>query len=58
MKTKRLLLKEALHIQMTPAGECFNRDRGLELPDLWIATLRQLQGGASSGRPLTSHDVS
>ena len=26
-----LLLKEALHIQMTPAEEHFNRDRGLEI---------------------------
>ena len=25
-RPKELLLKEALHIQMTPAEECFNRD--------------------------------
>ena len=54
---KELLLKEALHIQMTPAEERFNRDEGLELPDCWTATLRRLRGGAGSGQPLTSHDV-
>ena len=30
-----VLLKEALHIQMTPAEERFNRDRGLEIPGCW-----------------------
>ena len=54
---KELLLKEALHIQMTPAEERFNRDAGLELPGCWTATLRRLQGGAGSGRPLTSRDI-
>ena len=28
----KLQLKEALHMQMTPAEECFNQDRGLEIP--------------------------
>ena len=56
-RPKELLLKEALHIQMTPAEERFNRDAGLELPGCWTATLRRLQGGAGSGRPLTSRDV-
>jgi len=28
----KLLHKEALHMQMTPAEECFNKDRGLEIP--------------------------
>jgi len=27
---RELLLKEALHFQMTPVKECFNRDRGLD----------------------------
>ena len=39
-RPKELLLKEALHIQMTPAGQRFNRDVGLELPNCWTATLR------------------
>ena len=56
-RPKELLLKEALHIQMTPAEERFNRDGGLELPSCWMATLRRLEGGASSGQPLTSHNV-
>ena len=50
-RPKELLLKEAFHIQMTPAKECFNRDGGLELPNCWTITLRRLWGGASSGRP-------
>ena len=32
-RPKELLLKEALHIQTTPAEERFNRDGGLELLD-------------------------
>ena len=44
---KELLLKEALHIQMAQAEECFNHDRGLELPDCWMTTLRRLEGGAN-----------
>ena len=32
-----LLLKEAIHIQMTPAEERLNRDTGLELLDAgWL----------------------
>ena len=42
---QELLLKEALHIQMTPSEECFNRDGGLEVPGCWIAVMRR-QGGA------------
>ena len=49
-----LLLKEALHIQMTPAEDRFNRDGGVELPGCWIATLKSLGGGAGSRRPTTS----
>jgi len=36
-----LLLKEALHIQMTPAEECFNWDKGLEILGSWITLVRQ-----------------
>ena len=38
---RELLLKEAIHIQMTPAEECLNRDTGLELPGCWVAALRR-----------------
>ena len=31
-KGQELLMKEALHIQVTPSEECFNRDEGLEVP--------------------------
>ena len=34
---QELLLKEALHIQMTPSEERFNRGEGLEVPGCWIA---------------------
>ena len=40
-----LLVKEALHIQMTPSAERFNGDEGLEVPGCWIAVMRR-QGGA------------
>ena len=33
------------------------RHGGLELCDCWMATLRRVKGGASSGRTLTSRDV-
>ena len=34
---QELLVKEALHIQMTPAEERFNWDGGLEVPGCWTA---------------------
>ena len=40
------MLKEAVHIQITPADERFNRDGGLELPGCWIAALKTLGAGA------------
>ena len=39
-----LLLKEALHIQMTPAEECFNWDKRLEIPGSWITLVRGQEG--------------
>jgi len=52
-----LLLKEALHIQMTPAEECFNRDKGLEIPGCWTA-LMKIQGGRDGLHQLfTSVDI-
>ena len=46
-----LLLKEAIHIQMTPAEDRFNRDGGVELPGCRIAALRRLGGGVDQRRP-------
>ena len=34
-RRQELLAKEALHIQMTPTEECFNRDEELEVPGCW-----------------------
>ena len=42
-KRIELLIKEALHIAMIPDGACLNRDKGLELPDCWLSTIRTLQ---------------
>ena len=42
---QELLVKKALHIQMTPVEECFNRDGGLEVPGCWTTVMRR-QGGA------------
>ena len=44
---QELLMKEALHIQMTPSEERFNRDGGLEVPGCWTAVMRR-QGGRSN----------
>ena len=46
----RLLVKEALCIQRTPANHRLNRDGGYELPGCWIATMKKLGGGANTGR--------
>jgi len=44
-----LLLKEALHVQMTPEEERFYRDRGLEIPGCRNALMRRQEGrGAGS----------
>ena len=38
-RRRELSIKEALHIQLTPEQQRFNRDVGLELLDCWVATL-------------------
>ena len=53
---QELLVKEALHIQMTPVEERFNRD-GLEVPGCWTAVMRRQGGRSNPHRPLTSNDV-
>ena len=54
---RELLLKEAIHIQMTPAEERLNRDAGLELPRCWVAALRR-QEGTTNRAGLTPTDRS
>ena len=46
----QLKVKEALHIQNTPANNSLNRDGGYELPGCWIATMKKLGGGVKSSR--------
>ena len=41
---QELLLKEALHIQMTTAEERFNQDGGLEVLGCWTAVMRRQEG--------------
>ena len=36
-----LRLKEAFSIQLTPEGERFNRDEGMELPGCWQEPIRE-----------------
>ena len=43
----QLKVKEALHIERTPANTRLNRDGGYELPGCWIATMKKLGGGAN-----------
>ena len=50
-------MKEALHIQMTPSEEGFNRDGGLEVPGYWTTVMRRQGGRNNPHRPLTSNDV-
>ncbi len=38
-KNRELNIKEALHIQMTPDHNKFNRNIGLELPGCWLSML-------------------
>ena len=54
---QELLLKEALHVQMTPVEERFNRDGGLEVPGCWTAVMRRQGGRSNPHQPLTSNDV-
>ena len=51
---QELLVKEALHIQMTLSEERFNQDGGLEVPGCWIAVMRRQGGRSNPHQPLTS----
>ena len=41
---QELLVKEALHIRMTPSEERFNRDGGLEVPGYWTSVMSSQEG--------------
>ena len=43
----QLKVKEALHIERTPANNSLNRDGGYKLPGCWIATMKK-QGGEAT----------
>ena len=40
-REQELLVKEALHIQMTTSDEHFNEDGGLEVPGCWTAVMKR-----------------
>ena len=46
-RPEELLLKEAIHIQGTPARECLNRDGGKGIPRSWTAALKCSEGVAN-----------
>ena len=46
-RPEELLLKEAIHIQGTPTGECLNRDGGKGIPRCWMAALKRSEGTAN-----------
>ena len=50
----QLKVKEALHIERTPANTRLNRDGGYELPGCWITTMKKLGGGANRTGASTS----
>ena len=49
----QLKVKEALHIQTTPANNSLNKDGGYELPGCWIATMKKLGGRVNSNHAST-----
>ena len=51
---QELLVKEALHIQMTPLKKCFNRDGGLEVPGCWTSDEAE---SSNLHQPLPSNDM-
>ena len=54
---QELLVKEALHIQMTPSEERFNRDGGPEVSGCWTVVMRRQGGRSNPHQLLTSNDV-
>ena len=46
-RPEKFLLKEAIHIQRTPAGECLNRDGGKGSPKCWMTALKCNEGAAN-----------
>jgi len=54
---QELLVKETLHIQMTPVEECFNQDGGLEVPGCWTTVMKRQGERSNPHRPLISNDM-
>ena len=54
---QNLLVKEALHIQMTTSKEHFNGDGGLEVPGCWTVVMRRQEEKSNPHRPLTSNGM-
>ena len=57
----QLKVKEALHIERTPANNRLNQDGDYELPGCWITTMKKLGDGgncASANRAGTSASAS
>ena len=48
---RKLLLKEAIHIQITPVEEYLNSDTGLELPGCWAAALTRQEDSTRRAGP-------
>ena len=55
-RPEELLLKEAIHIQGTPAGDRLNRDGGKGIPKCWTAALKCSEGGRPTGSQTATSD--
>jgi len=49
-KMKELLVKEAIHIQLTPSEKLLNRDNGWQIPEAWNTTLRKITSTRGGSR--------
>ena len=49
-KKNELLVKEAIHIQLTPSGQLLNRDRGWQIPEAWNSTLWKMTSSRNEAR--------
>ena len=48
---RELLLKGAIHIQVTQPEKCLNRDTGHELPACWVAALSRREDSTNRAGP-------
>ena len=49
-RKKELLVKEAIHIRLTPREELLNRDKGWQIPESWNPTLRKMTSSRGRAR--------